>query len=134
MEDVNSRIRSSRFSIQSVFYFLDRLSKMSHSHLSTRQRTEKAYVLTYTVKTLHFFSHKILSLFIKKLSVSSVCMMEILMYSELCFNSRLFVRRIIMRYNLHLCSNHLQRVLHTIGDNLITYSTHIQYLNNYNSQ
>jgi len=50
MEDVNSRIRSSRFSIQSVFYFLDRLSKMSHS-LSTCQRTEKAYILTYTVKT-----------------------------------------------------------------------------------
>jgi len=51
MEDVNSKIRFSRFFIQSVFYFLDQLSKMSHLHLSTCQRTEKAYILTYTVKT-----------------------------------------------------------------------------------
>jgi len=130
MKDVNSRIRSSRFSIQSVFYFLDRLSKMSHSHLSTCQRTEKAYILTYTVKT--FFSRIKSRVFLSRNFLYLLYVWWKFWYIRNCvfFNSRLFVRRIIMRYNLHLCSNHL----HTIGDNLITYSTHIQYINNYNSQ
>lgn len=110
---------------RSVFYFLSRLSKMSHSHLSTRQQTGKAYILTYTrcVK-IHIFPRVIPAFLYRDRDLSACTMKNFGIFKIACYNSRLFVRRIITRYNLHLLQRAHRR----------QYSTHIQYINNYNLQ